>query len=124
MMALQEESWQEKFAGVDPEQAHWRDPKFESKPRQGFFDSIGFGYNRDWSRTAWRCSYFIFVVIFYNEFLRGWELQGEMMRQRVREVSPIADYARDEEATEREMREAGFTYIGVKRLDNLGNKAE
>ncbi|ORC88336.1 uncharacterized protein TM35_000172080 [Trypanosoma theileri] len=104
---------------IDPEKPHWQDPRFESRESLPFFDF--WGYNRNWSWTLFRISAIIFFGIFY------WEMHTLAYMQKdtpkltgSTTVSPVPDYARDEKATEEELRAAGFAYIGVKKLDNLG----
>ncbi|CBH18526.1 uncharacterized protein TEOVI_000860000 [Trypanosoma equiperdum] len=108
---------------VDPEKPHWQDPRFESRESVPFFDVWGF--NRDWSWSLFKLSLLIFVLIFY------WEMRSMMYLKdappritSTTTVSPVPDYARDEKATEEELRAAGFAYVGVKKLDHLGLVAE
>ncbi|EAN91092.1 hypothetical protein, conserved [Trypanosoma cruzi] len=104
---------------IDPEKPHWQDPRFESRENLPFFDF--WGYNRDWSWTFFRISTLIFVLALY------WEMRSLMYMQKdppritgSTTISPVPDYARDDNATEKELRAAGFAYIGVKKLDHLG----
>ncbi|KEG15371.1 hypothetical protein DQ04_00091050 [Trypanosoma grayi] len=104
---------------IDPERPHWQDPRFESRESVPFFDF--WGYNRDWSWTLFRLSAFLFVGVFY------WEMRSLVYMQKdppkvtsSTTISPVPDYARDEKATEEELRAAGFAYVGVKKLDHLG----
>lgn len=105
------------LSGLDPDvNAHFRAPKFETKSKQNLLEQITFGANRDWFGALQKIWLFIIVVLIYNEFVRGWEYYGEAMKGAVHEISPIGKYARDEEATEKELRESGFAYVGVQEL--------
>ncbi|KAG5496206.1 hypothetical protein JKF63_02507 [Porcisia hertigi] len=104
---------------IDPEKPHWQDKRFESRERVPFFDV--FGYNRDWSWSLFKLSSLFFVLILYWEMRSLAYMKYDPLRiSSTTTVSPVPDYARDEKATEEELREAGFAYIGVKKLDNLG----
>lgn len=104
---------------IDPEKPHWQDPRFDSRDTVPFFDF--FGYNRDWSWSLFKLSTFLFVCVMYYE-LRTMILNKDdpMKISSTTSVSPVPDYARDDKATEEELRASGFAYVGVKRLDNLG----
>ncbi|KPI90817.1 hypothetical protein ABL78_0050 [Leptomonas seymouri] len=104
---------------VDPEKPHWQDAHFESRERVPFFDL--FGYNRDWSWTMFKVSGLFFAVILYWETRALLYMKDDPLKiSSTTNVSSVPDYARDEKATEEELRAAGFAYIGVKKLDNLG----
>ncbi|KPA84687.1 hypothetical protein ABB37_01194 [Leptomonas pyrrhocoris] len=104
---------------VDPERPHWQDSRFESREKVPFFDV--FGYNRDWSWTIFKVSGLFFVAIFYWETRTLIYMKDDPLKiSSTTNVSPVPDYARDEHATEEELRAAGFAYVGVKKLDNLG----
>lgn len=104
---------------VDPEKPHWQDARFESRQRVPFFDL--FGYNRDWSWTIFKLSGVFFIAIFYWETRSMIYMKNNPIKvSSTTNVSPVPDYARDEKATEEELRAAGFAYVGVKKLDNLG----
>lgn len=105
---------------IDPEKPHWQDARFESREKVPFFDF--FGYNRDWSWTLFKLSTVIFVLVFYMELRTAVYMKNDPPKvSSTTTVSAVPEYARDEKATEEELREAGFAYIGVKKLDNLGN---
>lgn len=104
---------------VDPEKPHWQDARFESREKVPFFDV--FGYNRDWSWTIFKVSGIFFVAIFYWETRTLVYMKDDPLRlSSTTNISPVPDYARDDKATEEELRAAGFAYVGVKKLDNLG----
>ncbi|CAJ1032440.1 hypothetical protein, conserved [Leishmania lindenbergi] len=104
---------------VDPEKPHWQEMRFESREKVPFFDL--FGCNRDWSWSLFKLSSLFFVMVFYWEMRSLAYMKDDPMRiSSTTTVSPVPDYARDEKATEEELREAGFAYIGVAQLDNLG----
>ncbi|KAG5494690.1 hypothetical protein JIQ42_02305 [Leishmania sp. Namibia] len=104
---------------IDPEKPHWQDVRFESRERVPFFDI--FGYNRDWSWSLFKMSSLFFVMILYWEVRSLAYMKDDPIRiSSTTTVSPVPEYARDEKATEEELREAGFAYVGVAKLDNLG----
>ncbi|RNF23810.1 uncharacterized protein Tco025E_02711 [Trypanosoma conorhini] len=104
---------------IDPEKPHWQDPRFESRESLPFFDF--WGYNRDWSWTLFRASTVIFAMALYWEMRTLLYVRNDPPRiTGSTTVSPVPDYARDDKATEEELRAAGFAYIGVKKLDHLG----
>lgn len=107
---------------IDPEKPHWKDPRFETREKIPYFDL--FGYNRDWGWTLFKIASLGFIGLFVQEF-RIWQGLGEDgVRLTVTSVTPTPEYARDEEATEKELRDAGFAFVGVKRLDNVGAKLD
>ncbi|CCW70627.1 unnamed protein product [Phytomonas sp. Hart1] len=104
---------------IDPEKPHWQDPRYETREEVPFFDF--FGFNRDWSWSLFKLSLLLFGLLMYWEIRMwiytkddGFRLFGTPM------ISPIPSYARDDKDTEEELKKAGYTYIGVKNLDNLG----
>lgn len=103
---------------VDPEKPHWHDPRFRARESAPFFDL--FGYNQDWSWSLFKFSTIIVLLVFYWE-LRHMTFSSDNLPPLLESpsVSPVPSYARDEEETERELREAGLVYVGVKNLDNL-----
>ncbi|GET91479.1 hypothetical protein, conserved [Leishmania tarentolae] len=104
---------------IDPEKPHWQEMCFESRERVPFFDI--FGYNRDWSWSLFKVSCFFFLMIFYWEMRSLAYMKNDPLKlTSTTTVSPVPDYARDEKATEEELREAGFAYVGLEKLDNLG----
>ncbi|AYU81699.1 hypothetical protein LdCL_320020800 [Leishmania donovani] len=110
------------LAQIDPEKPHWQDMRFESRERVPFFDV--FGYNRDWSWSLFKVSSLFFVMIFYWEMRSFAYMKNDPIKiTSTTTVSPVPDYARDEKATEEELREAGFAYVGLEKLDNLGISA-
>lgn len=120
---LREQAHQERLANIDPERPHWRDPKFESREKVPFFDV--FGYNRNWSWTLFK----VFAVISFGHlFLQEGRIMneygGDLMRSVVVSVSAKPDYARDDTATEAELKAAGFAYVGTRQLDNVGVKVD
>ena len=109
---------------VDPEKPHWDDPRFETKETKPFFDL--FGINRDWSMSLFKLSSIFLVVFLYQEFRLAAFARAEGIDARVSQApntSPLPDYARDDKATEEELRAAGFAFVGVKKLDSLGSLA-
>nr|CCC95977.1 unnamed protein product [Trypanosoma congolense IL3000] len=104
---------------IDPEKPHWQDPRFESRERVPFIDVWGF--NRDWSWSLFKLSTLIFVGIFYWEMRSVVYFKDSPPRMTsTTTISAVPDYARDEKATEEELRAAGFAYVGVKKLDHIG----
>ena len=109
---------------VDPEKPHWDDPRFESKETKPFFDL--FGINRDWSMSIFKLSSIFLLVLLYQEIRLAAFARSDGIDARVTQttnMSPLPDYARDEKATEEELRAAGFAFVGVKKLDSLGSLA-
>ncbi|CAD2216291.1 hypothetical protein AGDE_00961 [Angomonas deanei] len=103
---------------IDPEKPHWHDPRFESRESVPFFDF--FGYNRDWSWTLFKLAGIFFALVMYMEARTfayskddGFKVTGTTM------ISSTPDYARDDTATQAELEKAGFSYVGVKKIDNL-----
>lgn len=110
------------LAQIDPEKPHWQDKRFESRERVPFFDV--FGYNRDWSWSLFKVSSLFFVMILYWEMRSLAYMKNDPLKiTSTTTVSPVPDYARDEKATEEELHEAGFAYVGLEKLDNLGISA-
>jgi hypothetical protein len=104
---------------IDPEKPHWKDNKFESRERVPFFDV--FGFNRDWSWSLYKLATLIFVGVGYHEVrLVMYGSIDDVSSKGSGGVSPTPDYARDDKATEEELRKAGFAFVGVKKLDHLG----
>ncbi|EPY35136.1 hypothetical protein STCU_00513 [Strigomonas culicis] len=103
---------------IDPEKPHWQDPRFDSRETVPFFDF--FGFNRDWSWSLYKLACVLFVAIFY------WEVRSMIMMKdnpiRATSTTNIAaapEYSLDKEATKEELQAAGFSFVGVKNLDNL-----
>eukprot|EP00796_Vickermania_ingenoplastis_P013282 gene13282-9123_t len=108
------------LAEIDPEKPHWQDPRFDSRQEVPFFDI--WGYNRDWSWTLFKLASLIFVAVFYYEMRLLAFSRDEMPKiSSTTTVSAVPDYARDNKATEEELKAAGFAFVGVKKLDNLGD---
>lgn len=104
---------------IDPEKPHWQDPRFDSRENVPFFDV--FGFNRDWSWSIFKFSTLLFAVVMYYEFRAMMLNKDDPLRvSSTTSVSSVPDYARDDKATEEELRRSGFAYIGVKNLDNIG----
>lgn len=105
---------------VDPEKPHWHDPRFESRESAPFFDF--FGFNRDWSYSLFKVSSIFFVLLFYYEFRLIMQMgENDLKLSSTTTVSATPDYARDDKGIAEELQKAGFAYVGVKKLDNLGN---
>jgi len=108
---------------IDPEKPHWEDPRFESRASVPFFDL--FGFNRDWSWSLFKLTSVFGVLLIYHELRQAAfafdEANNVDMRvtAKPQNVSPVPDYARNDKATAAELREAGFAYVGTKRLDHL-----
>lgn len=103
---------------ADPEAPHWKDPRFESRQEVPFFDVWGF--NRDWSWSLFKLASFFFVAVFYWETRTLMTVKDDMPRiSSTTTVSAVPAYARDNKATEEELKAAGFAFVGVKNLDNL-----
>jgi hypothetical protein len=101
----------EVLAGVDPERPHWKDPKFESRgAKVPFFDF--FGYNRNWSWTLFKCFCCIGPFMALSEGNIMVTLGEETMNISTCSATSIPEYSRDEKATEKELRDAGFAYVG------------
>lgn len=105
------------LAHIDPEKPYWQDARFDSRQDVPFFDF--FGFNRDWSWSLFKFSTIFLVVLMY------WEMRTFMLHDVGKftgntGVSAVPAYARNEKATEEELRKAGFAYVGFKNLDNLG----
>lgn len=117
---IREQLKREQIANIDPERPHWRDPKFESREKVPFFDI--FGFNRNWSWTMFKIvSGTMFALLFYHEAkIVANHSDGSLMRVNIGSVSSMPDYARDEVATEAELRAAGFAYVGTKNMDHIG----
>lgn len=108
---------------VDPEKPHWQDPRFDSRQKVPFFDF--WGYNRDWSWTLFKIATLFFVAVFYWETRTLMMIKDDMPKiTSSTTVSAVPDYARDNHATEEELKAAGFAFVGVKNLDNLGDIQE
>lgn len=104
---------------IDPEKPHWQDPRFDSRQDVPFFDI--WGYNRDWSWTLFKVATLFFVAVFYWETRTVMYMKEDMPKiTGTTTVSAVPDYARDNIATEEELKAAGFAYVGVQNLDNLG----
>ena len=106
---------------IDPEKPQWDDPRFESRSEKPFFDL--FGFNRDWSWSIFKLSTLMGVALIYQEMRVAAFAQAENMDVRLTQsanISSVPDFARNEQATEEELRKAGFAYVGVKKLDSLG----
>jgi hypothetical protein len=106
---------------IDPEKPQWDDPRFETKESKPFFDI--FGMNRDWSWSIFKFSSLFVVVLLYQEMRLAAFANAEGIDARLSQtanVSSVPDFARDNKATEEELREAGFAFVGVKKLDSLG----
>lgn len=106
---------------IDPEKPYWQDPRFDSRQEVPFFDI--WGYNRDWSWSLFKLATLFFVAIFYWETKTLIHIKDDMPKvSSTTTVSAVPDYARNNTATEEELRAAGFAFIGVKQLDNLGDQ--
>jgi hypothetical protein len=118
-IAIREDKHNEVLANVDPERPHWRDPKFESRKTVPVFDF--FGFNRNWSTSLWKLGggLTMMLICFQETRLVG-DLGEDGLRFNGGQRSAVPGFARDEMATERELRAAGFSYVGVKDVDNIG----
>jgi hypothetical protein len=118
-IAIREDQHNEILANVDPERPHWRDPKFESRKSVPFFDF--FGFNRNWSISIWKLGGGLSILMICMQEVRLLNDIGEEgMRVNGGQRSAIPGFARDDMATERELRAAGFSYVGVREIDNVG----
>ncbi|CCW62797.1 unnamed protein product [Phytomonas sp. EM1] len=104
---------------IDPEKPHWQEPCYESRERVPFFDF--FGFNRDWSWSLFKLATLLFIGVMYCE-IRTWVYAKDdaFKLYSTPMISPVPAYARDDKATEEELKRAGYSYIGVRNLDNLG----
>lgn len=108
---------------IDVEKPHWQDPRFDSRQEIPFFDF--WGYNRDWSWTLFKIASLFFVAVFYWETRTVMYMKEEMPKvTSTTTVSALPGYARDNKATEEELKAAGFAFVGVKSLDNLSSVME
>ena len=120
-IVLQEDGHQETLANMDPEKPHWRDPKFESRKATPIVDI--FGFNRNYSMSLAKLTAFLGLCgIIYQEFALLSTYGEDGMRFNGGYRSAVPGYARDDMATERELREAGFSYVGVRAIDNVGTE--
>ena len=120
-IVLQEDGHQETLANMDPEKPHWRDPKFESRKSTPIIDL--FGFNRNWSMSLAKLSGFIGMLLVMSQEVKLMNTYGEDgLRFNGGYRSAVPGYARDDMATERELREAGFSYVGVRNVDNIGTE--
>jgi hypothetical protein len=103
---------------LDPEKPHWKDPKFESREHIPYIDF--FGYNRDWSWTMFKIATIMFLVIMVHEFWAFFGLGKDAMRMTGTSVQATPTFAKNERATEKELRDAGFAYVGTKAYENIG----
>lgn len=117
-VAIREDKHQEILANLDSERPHWRDPKFESRTSTPFFDL--FGFNRNWSFSLWKVGASTILFVVYQEFRLVAEMGEDSMRLSGGHRSAVPEYARDDLATEQELRAAGFSYVGVKEVDAVG----
>lgn len=102
---------------IDPEKPHWEDPRFDSRETKPFFDF--FGYNRDWSWTMFKLVTILLAGLFYAE-IRMIGFAEDMSVSSAPVVVAVPEYARDNKATEEELKAAGFAFVGVKSLDHIG----
>uniref|UniRef100_A0A7S1LXE7 Uncharacterized protein n=1 Tax=Neobodo designis TaxID=312471 RepID=A0A7S1LXE7_NEODS len=120
-IVLKEDGHQETLANMDPEKPHWRDPKFESRKATPIVDI--FGFNRNWSMSLAKVMAFLAMCgIIYQEINLMSTYGDDGMRMNGGYRSAVPGYARDDMATERELREAGFSYVGVRGVDNVGTE--
>jgi hypothetical protein len=120
-IVLKEDGHQETLANMDPEKPHWRDPKFESRKSTPIIDL--FGFNRNWSMSLAKLSGFVGMCLIMWQEVRMTNTYGEDgLRFNGGFRSAVPGYARDDMATERELREAGFSYVGVHSVDNIGTE--
>lgn len=111
---------QNDLANFDPEKPHWQDNRFESREKVPFLDL--FGFNRDWSWSLFKCSLSILLAVGYMEMRNSFFLDDSNPKvTSAPGVTATPSYARDERATEEELKKAGFAYVGVKELDHLGS---
>lgn len=118
-VAIREDKHQEILANLDPERPHWRDPKFESRSSTPLFDL--FGYNRNWSFSLWKIGACSIFLVAYHEFRFTVEMGEDALRLTGGHRSAVPEWARDDLATEQELRAAGFSYVGVKEIDAVGS---
>lgn len=106
------------LAHTDPEHAHWKEGRFESRSSVPVIDI--FGFNRDWSWSMFKVASLIFVGVFYYEYRLMMTSNAEdvqIMGSGVVQAQP--KYVRSDANTEEELRKAGFAFVGVKDLDHL-----
>ena len=121
-VAVRNRGYEEQLASVDPERPHWRDPKFESRQKTPILDL--FGFNRNYSYTMFKFACLLLVGIFVMETKSAIVLQDHALQQHAKQPTPDPAWARDDVATERELRAAGFALVGYKALDNVGVRQE
>ena len=120
-IAIREDAHNEILTNADPERPHWRDPKFESRRSVPVFDL--FGFNRNYSVRFWKVGGAIMFVLLCAQEVRIMLDSGEDgLRLTGGHRSAIPGFARDDMATERELREAGFSYVGTRQIDNVGTE--
>jgi hypothetical protein len=117
-LIIRERGYEEHIGGVDPEKPHWRDPKFESREKTPIFDF--FGFNRNYSYSLFKLSTLVLVGLFFKESQSMFVLQDNALQLNAKTPTPDPEWARDDVATERELRAAGFALVGYKKLDNVG----
>lgn len=114
--------YEEHIGGVDPEKPHWRDPKFESREKTPFMDI--FGFNRNYSYSLFKLSFLVMLGLFVVEAKSVIVMQEDALQLSAKTPTPDPEWARDDQATERELRAAGFALVGYKKLDNVGAREE
>jgi hypothetical protein len=120
-IAIREDTHNEVLSNIDPERPHWRDPKFESRKSVPIFDL--FGFNRNWSVSLWKLGGGLTVALICVQECRLMSDLGEDgMRFNGGQRSAVPGFARDNMATEKELRAAGFSYVGVRDIDNIGTE--
>lgn len=105
---------------TNPDKPHWQDPRFESRERTPFFDF--FGFNRDWGNTMFKLGFCIFGFAIFIEakmFLNyqqtdGIEATGSGLAK--------PKFFTADDATEAELRAAGFSVVGTKELSGMSIK--
>lgn len=114
--------YEEHIGGVDPEKPHWRDPKFESREKTPIMDV--FGFNRNYSYSLFKLSCLVLLGLFVVETKSAIVMQENALQLNAKTPSPAPEWARDDQATERELKAAGFALVGYKKLDNVGAREE
>jgi hypothetical protein len=114
--------YEEHIGGVDPEKPHWRDPKFESREKIPLMDF--FGFNRNYSYSLFKVSCLVLLALFAVETKSVIVMQENALQLSAKTPTPDPEWARDDQATERELKAAGFALVGYKKLDNVGAREE
>jgi hypothetical protein len=104
------------LANIDAEKPHWDDPRFDSREKVPFFD--GFGFNRNWSWSIFKMMCMIFPLMFYYEMclIRDNAEGTRINNMGTIRITPTYSVG---QATDDELRNAGFALVGSKDLDHL-----